>query len=248
MSQNISIITPTFNSEKTIRRTIESILLQISPPNEYIVIDNISSDSTISIVKSYTDLFNSIKINLIIIIERDNGIYDAINKGIKLSNSEWIGIVNSDDFLEDSALINFDILSQQKEHTVLHGNIYMFSDLSKKILHKPLNNLSNSMFLFHPSMLTTKKTYEFVGLYNTNYSLSADFDWILRARNKGVSFIYVNKAMSNYYLDGISKRNVFNGIIQNYKIRENNNITFFIRVYYFMKELFFGAIKSYFIK
>ena len=99
----VSIITACFNSEKTIKTTIESVLHQTYSNIEYIIIDGKSSDSTIEIVKEYMPLFRG---RLRYISEKDNGIYDAMNKGIRLSKGDVIGIINSDDFYELDAVEN----------------------------------------------------------------------------------------------------------------------------------------------
>ena len=98
-----SIITVCFNSEKTIERTIRSVLNQTFSDYEYIIVDGASKDDTMKIVKSYEDKFDG---RLHYISEPDKGIYDAMNKGIRLAQGEIIGIVNSDDWLEDDSLMN----------------------------------------------------------------------------------------------------------------------------------------------
>ena len=98
----ISIITVTYNSEKTINDTIQSVLTQSYSNIEYIIIDGKSNDSTLEIIKEYLPLFNG---RLKYISEKDSGIYDAMNKGIKLASGDIIGIINSDDFYKSNNVI-----------------------------------------------------------------------------------------------------------------------------------------------
>ena len=98
-----TIITPCFNSEKTIEKTLQSVLNQTYQNFEYIIIDGGSTDDTLSIIESYKEKFAE---KLTVVSEKDNGIYDAMNKGIQLAKGELVGIVNSDDFYETDALEN----------------------------------------------------------------------------------------------------------------------------------------------
>ena len=96
----VSIITVVYNSKNTIKETIESVLHQDYPLIEYIIIDGQSNDGTLDIIKMYKDKISKL------ISEKDNGIYDAMNKGIKLANGDIIGILNSDDIFENNKVIS----------------------------------------------------------------------------------------------------------------------------------------------
>ena len=99
----ISVVTVCFNSERTISRTIESVLNQSYPIYEYLIVDGRSSDKTMDIVKEFEPLFNG---KMKVISEADNGIYDAMNKGILMAKGKLIGILNSDDWYEPDTLEN----------------------------------------------------------------------------------------------------------------------------------------------
>ena len=114
----VSIITVCFNSEKTIRRTIESVLYQTYPNIEYIIVDGKSTDGTVDIVKEYLPAFQK---RLRYVSERDKGIYDAMNKGIRLSAGDVIGIINSDDFYEPDAVENIVKYADRGSCQVLYG-------------------------------------------------------------------------------------------------------------------------------
>lgn len=103
MSDNykVSIITACYNSEKTIERTLKSVLAQTYSNYEYIIIDGMSTDDTLKIIDAYRNAFGS---KLKVVSERDSGIYNAMNKGIKMASGELVGIINSDDWYEPDAL------------------------------------------------------------------------------------------------------------------------------------------------
>lgn len=100
----ITVITPTFNSEKTLDGTIGALLRQTFNDFEYIIIDGLSKDNTLQKIKSHIPLFETKGVTVRIISEADKGVYDAMNKGIHLAEGELIGITNSDDWYEDDAL------------------------------------------------------------------------------------------------------------------------------------------------
>lgn len=115
----ISIITVCFNSEKTIKDTIESVLNQTYPNIEYIIIDGNSVDKTIDIIKSYESSFEQKGISIHWISETDNGIYSAMNKGFALSNGELIGILNSDDWYSREAVSKIVAKNQNQNFTII---------------------------------------------------------------------------------------------------------------------------------
>ena len=101
---DFSIITVTYNSSGTLRTAMESVLYQTYSPKEYIIVDGASKDDTVEIAESYRGIAKEKNINLIIISEPDKGIYDAMNKGIKMATSEIVGMINSDDYYGLKAL------------------------------------------------------------------------------------------------------------------------------------------------
>ena len=123
-----SLITPTYNSAATISRTIVSVIAQEFSDLEYIIIDGGSKDNTLDIIKSYQS-----KINIKLVSEPDNGIYNAMNKGIKLASGEVVGILNSDDLFFDNSILN--LVSESffdNKIDIVYGDIeYFSSDIDK---------------------------------------------------------------------------------------------------------------------
>lgn len=160
----ISIITVTFNSEATLKETIQSIRNQRYDDLEYIIVDGGSKDHTVDIIKENENIISKW------ISESDLGISDAFNKGIQMATGNLIGIINSDDMLEDNVL---KVISQElKDDTdVLYGNAISFGEGIKPFIEKPssLDGLYVSMTIIHPATFVRKKAYEKYGTFNIDY-------------------------------------------------------------------------------
>ena len=129
----ISLITPTYNSSKTIARTLDSVVAQNYPDLEYIIIDGASQDDTLNIIASYQS-----RINIKVVSESDKGLYDAMNKGVRLASGEIIGILNSDDFFLDSNVLN--LVSESfldNKVDIVYGDIKYFSDKQSWVWNYP---------------------------------------------------------------------------------------------------------------
>ena len=122
-NKRISIITATYNSQETIRDTIESVINQKYNNIEYIIIDGASTDSTLDLIRSYEENFKKALIDFRYISEPDNGIYDAMNKGIRMATGEWIGILNSDDWYNDSAVSELVKIQVKNEFSIISANM-----------------------------------------------------------------------------------------------------------------------------
>jgi len=193
----VSIITVCYNSEKYIRTAIESVLYQTYEDIEYIIVDGNSTDGIINIIKTYLPLFNS---RLRWISESDNGIYDAMNKGIHIATGVLVGILNSDDFLSSPDIIQ-KIVEQFKADAsiqAIYGDIrFVKSDnLSKTVRYYSSKKFTPKMFRWgfmpaHPSFYTYKHNYDKYGYYQTDYMIAADYELLIR-------FLYTNKLVSKY--------------------------------------------------
>lgn len=203
----ISIITPTYNSAKTISRTIESIISQNYADLEYIVIDGVSSDGTQDIVLRYKD-----KINIKLISEKDDGIYDAMNKGIKMATGDIIGILNSDDFYANDNVLS-DIAEAFKDPGIdaVYGDIsYFGSDINKvtrywKAGEYKESKLNNGWAIPHPSLFLRKSVYDKCGLFNISLGIAADYEFILRIlKIYKINVKYIPKVFVKMYSRGVS--------------------------------------------
>ncbi len=207
----LSIITPSYNSATTISRTIESVVAQNYSDLEYIIIDGASKDNTADIVKSYQD---KIKINFI--SEPDNGIYDGMNKGIKIASGEVIGILNSDDVFFDNNVLNTVADAFVKEGVdFVYGDIKYFSDdINKTSRYWKTGEynslkLNNGWTIPHPALFLRKEVYEKSGLYRDDFKIAGDYEFILRILKKhNFNLKYIPQVFVKMFDGGVSGRNL----------------------------------------
>lgn len=177
----ISILTPTFNCEKTILSNIKSVLSQTYIDFEQIIIDNLSSDKTLQIIKdAYENSGNIFKLK--IQSEKDYGIAEAFNKGIQAASGEVIGILNGDDFYIDNNVFVKVIKELHKpEILFVHGNIQFNDPIYGSNIRRPLLcPIQNAMPYNHPTMFFRKYVYEKYGMFDTSYKYAMDFELICR--------------------------------------------------------------------
>lgn len=201
----VSIITVCYNSEKTIERTIKSVLDQTYKRIEYLIIDGASTDDTLIIIDKYKDTFGD---RLKVVSEKDEGIYYAMNKGIGLATGELIGIINSDDWYEQDAVENI-VKAYEENHnnpcTIYYGKTGMICDGKLLRIEQPSHEELEEQMISHPSCFVTAKTYKEYGVFDTKYTSVADYDLMLRyIRSNKVSFIPVDKHIANFALGGMS--------------------------------------------
>lgn len=205
----ISVITVCFNSEKTIAYTIRSFLEQTHSDKEMVVVDGCSSDRTLDIVRS----FNSDAIR--IFSERDAGIYDAMNKGLRLYRGDAIGFLNSDDrFHDDKVLEN--IAAALEEADAVYGDVLFVSDhIAKRTVRTwkagPFKRgcFRQGWLPPHPTFYIRRSLAEAVGPFDLRYGLSADYDYMLRAMEVEAPRVrYVPRVLVNF-MHGGSTTNSF---------------------------------------
>jgi glycosyltransferase involved in cell wall biosynthesis len=217
-----SVITVSYNSQDTIGQTLKSILNQTHTDFEYIIIDGGSTDNTLSEIEKYRNLFSQKNIKFTCISEKDEGIYDAMNKGIKLSKGEWISIVNSDDFLSLNALeLVINILNRNTTPDLIHGNIRVFSEADTEVL-KPdldLRILNVTMNIFHPSVFVRRKVYLDLKFFDKKYKLTADWDFLKKVYNNGYHIQYIDEVLSNFRKGGAGSGFKRVHLIERYQIR-----------------------------
>ncbi len=202
-----SIITVCYNSEKTIERTLKHMLAQTEGDYEYLIIDGASTDGTAKIVKRYEPEFGG---RLQFYSEKDNGIYDAMNKGIKKAKGTLVGIVNSDDFYETDALSNMkkryeELSDDQKKHVILYGMQRRLRDGQEIEIEFVNDRILGEGMICHPTCFVSRSVYEDYGVYDTTYKSAADLDFLLRIKkNTDTVFAPVYSIISNFELGGMS--------------------------------------------
>lgn len=198
----VTIITVCNNSEKTIRRTMESVLEQTYTNIEYIIIDGKSLDTTMQIVRELAPLFGE---RIKIVSEPDKGIYDAMNKGVKLAKGELIGIINSDDYYEKDAVENIVNSWDRKPGQILHGLMRQLKDGKEYGVILTTCDFLYEKMIQHPSCFVTKDVYEKIGLFDTQYRYVADMDFMIKAYESGwVSFKPVYRVIATFSEGGMS--------------------------------------------
>ena len=199
----ISIITVCFNSEQTISDTISSVLNQQYNDYEYIVVDGGSKDNTVNILKKYEPKFNG---KMRWISEKDNGLYDAMNKGIKMADGDIVGIINSDDFYHRNDV--FTLIDREfntKEVDAVYGDVRFVhpDNLDKTVRYYSSRIFRPALFRFgfmpaHPTFFTYKKYFDAFGYYKMGYKIAADFELLVR-------FLYIHKLKTGYLRQDILK-------------------------------------------
>lgn len=198
-----SIITVVYNDFTYLEQTIESVIKQPGIDLEYIIIDGGSDDGTIEIIKKYEKYLSYW------VSERDNGIYDAMNKGLQHVTGDVVAFLNSGDWYEDGALkiveecFN-DTLAKivygrvrRKRNEIDDGFIGISVPCNQELLH--IENL-----YCHQGLFIRKEVFDDVGSFDCNYKIYADFDWNLRAHNKGYSFHFILAVVANFRWGGLS--------------------------------------------
>lgn len=192
----ISIITATYNSAKTVKDTFESVLRQSYNDYEYLIVDGASKDETMTVVKEYESRFEG---RLRYISEPDKGLYDAMNKGLKMATGDVVGILNSDDFYtSDDALQTIADAFNANDIDATYGDIHFVNDddLTKMVRYYSSSVFKRSYMRFglmpaHPSFYCKKSVYEKYGYFDTSYRVAADFENLLR-------LIFINKIKTLY--------------------------------------------------
>lgn len=208
----VSIITVVFNGEKHLEQTILSVINQTYNNIEYIIIDGKSNDKTIEIIKKYDD-----KIDYWV-SESDEGIYDAMNKGIASANGEFIGILNSDDWYEDYTVAA--VIEKYRNNfsaEIIHGIHRLWDDkgLLGIIGHTDLF-LKDGM-ISHPTCFVKKSIYLKYGSYDREFKIAADYEIMLRFKSKEVQFIFIEAILANFRNNGasnVSKKYLLNEVIE----------------------------------
>lgn len=196
----ISIITITYNSEKTLEDTIRSIAKQQYANLEYLIVDGGSSDRTLDIISQYPEVVTKW------ISEPDQGISDAFNKGIRMATGDVIGIINSDDMLSENAL-QLVADNMESDTDVFYGNTISFGEGIKKFRRRPeadLEVLRKGMALQHPATFVRKSAYEKYGMFDLSYQCIMDRELLLRMYVGGAKFQYIDADLAWMRINGVS--------------------------------------------
>lgn len=216
----ISILTVCYNSAATIESTLKSVASQKHPDIEYIIVDGGSTDGTLDIIKRYKNV-------TVLVSEPDNGIYDAMNKGIKLASGDVIGTLNADDFyISDSALNDVaKVFEDDAIEACFADLIYVDQDDTDKIVrYWKSQTYKSGLFKqgwmpAHPTFFVRKNIYEKFGVFDLNFKIAADFELLFRLIEKNqIRTVYLPKVIIKMRLGGTTNKNLRNIRIQNKEI------------------------------
>ena len=196
----ISIITITYNAERTLEDTIQSVINQTYKNIEYIIIDGGSTDGTLDIIRKYE---NAIDFWL---SEKDKGISDAFNKGIEQANGEIIGIINADDWYEKNTIELVEtFLIACPEIDIVCGRMQYWEHNHKSfVFDSNPNLLSKEMTINHPTTFIKRKIYEKFGVFRLDFKYAMDYELLLRAFKGGATITAIPEILANMRLDGVS--------------------------------------------
>lgn len=214
----VSVITVCFNSSETIENTIQSVVSQNYTNIEYIIVDGLSKDATMEIINRYKNKISKV------ISEKDNGIYDAINKGIGLASGEIIAILHADDFYANNNVISLIVDAFEKEQVdTVYGDLqYVDRYDVQKIKRNWISGTYNKQNFLkgwmppHPSFFAKKKCYDAFGVFNTVLKSAADYELMLRFLYKNnVSAAYIPSVLVKMRVGGKSNVSLANRIKAN---------------------------------
>ena len=241
----ISIITVCFNAERTIEKTINSVLCQDYQNIEYIIIDGLSEDNTMNIVNRYSNKIS------VILSERDMGMYDAINKGIGIATGEIIGILNSDDVFASTFIIS-ELVKEFEMNSHLDsilGDIAFVNNKGNQTRYYSSKNWNPERFVWgympaHPSFYCKRKKLIEIGKYRTDLDIASDFELLIRFyKIYNFNYKYLPLLMVNMNLGGKSTKGISSTLKINMEIKiacqSNNLYTNYLMLYckYFNKIL-----------
>lgn len=228
----ISIITATYNSARTLEVCMDSVLNQTYDNIEYILIDGNSKDTTLDIIKSKAQMHK----NVSWISEPDNGIYDALNKGILKASGDVIGFVHSDDFLANNTIVS-KIANVFKSEQVdgVYGNLHYvrFDDVDSVVRNWKSQDfkiklLGRGWMPAHPTLFLKSAIYKTSGRFNLNYRIAADYDFVLRIfKDTDYKFYYLPETITKMRVGGASNRTFRNLILkttEDFRAAKTNHI------------------------
>lgn len=211
----ISLITTTYNSAKTLRSTFLSVLSQTYADVEYIVVDGASSDGTVDIIKEYEPRFGG---RMRWISEKDNGLYDAMNKGINMATGDVVGILNSDDFFTSNTVLQSVVEGFSDDIDAVYGDIHFVrpGNLDKCVRYYSSRHFRPWALRFgympaHPSFYARRELFEKYGGYSLDYKLAADYEMMVRLFRKAkIRYKYLPVDMVTMRTGGVSTRSIKN--------------------------------------
>lgn len=206
----LSVITVTKDSAHTLRDAIESVCSQKDELIEYIVIDGKSTDQTLSILENYSTCIDRI------LIEKDDGLYFAMNKGIQLARGRYISFLNADDYYFHNVLSAILEILKSADELSFVSDIQLVDKNQK--LHVPVGDL-NWRMIPHPGLFMEKSELISLGGFDTNYQVAADYELVSRSMKNGHKIKNINLLTTAHRSGGYSQRRKFRSICETYLVQ-----------------------------
>lgn len=227
-----SLITVTFNSGQTLRCTLDSVLKQTYKNIEYILVDGLSHDNTIDLIKEYEPLFKG---RMHWISEKDEGLYDAMNKGFSMATGDVIGIINSDDlFAEDTAIEKvINCFETDISIDAVYADLYYVSRnntdaIVRRWITGKQKSFTKGWHPAHPTFYVKRCIYMKYGLFDLDFKFAADFELMLRfVEKEHISLLYFPEPLVRMRLGGTTSRslnNIRKGNIECFKAFKKNGV------------------------
>jgi len=216
----ISVITVALNSEKTLAKAIESVLNQTYDRVEYILMDGGSEDATLQVAEEYKERFAAKGYDFKIVSRPDQGMYDALNKGVALASGDVIGQINSDDWYEPDALETVANRFMEEPFDLFWADLRIIKPSGDMIKKSRIRNFVSTKDWNHPTTFIRAEVYK-----NNPYSLISmydDFELILRLRKQGVKMAVENKVLANFVFGGMSTKKNLKDTVRRIKLSCNN--------------------------
>lgn len=207
MKNKIAVITVVFNAKKNIEKTIESVLKQGYVDFEYMIQDGGSTDGTIQLAENYKTKFNEKGIKYTIYVEKDEGIYDAMNKAVLKANSDYVLFLNAGDFLaSEDILSKISVELETNFPDIVYGNYYnYYKNYRKRVVSLEVENLTKRMVCTHQAILTKSDLLK-QRPYSTEYKMAADYDFYIQMYLSGKIYKRLNWEIVYFAVDGVSQK------------------------------------------
>lgn len=213
----VTIITVAYNCAETIATAIESVLNQTYHNIEYLVVDGLSRDNTVEIAKSYLPRFLEKGMEMKVVSEYDNGMYDALNKGVSMASGELIGNINADDWYEPIAVEKMVELYQKEKYDLAWADLRIIKQSGNMIKKAHVGKIWTTAGFCHPTMFS-KRTV----LLEIPYAceqMDDDFEMVLRANKAGKKIVTLNEILANYRFGGMSTKKSIKDSVKRVKMK-----------------------------
>lgn len=218
----VSVVTVCLNAEERIKETIESVLAQTYNCFEYIIIDGKSTDRTIDIINGYKEAFQVKDVPFMIFSEKDNGIFNAMNKAIFMCNGNWIHFLNAGDTFSETTILEkiFNYSYEENRGGIIYGDYYKKHG-QKLVLCKayPIEDIYERMCFCHQAVFTPKKAL-MENQFDETYHIAADHKLFIQLYMKNADFRYIAVPVANFDCSGISQQNKIELLREEYRIKK----------------------------